>query len=117
MAADTISVPTSAFPAEVSDLELSLAQLSEDMLSDGDKMKQELKKSITLFNASLEKAVTSVQRSLHTLNKKIEQMTSACTDRCVEHAASSVVSAFPAPVKRKNTTQKAATNNKKTKII
>ena len=87
------------------------------MLSDGEKMKQELKKSLALFNASLERAVTSVQRSLQTLNKKLEQMTSACTERCVDHAASSVVSAFPPPVKRKNTTQKTGPNTKKTKFI
>ena len=87
------------------------------MLSDGEKMKQELKKSLDSFNVSLERAVTNVQRSLQTLNKKLEQMTSACTERCVDHAVHSVISAFPPPVKRKNTSQKTGQNTKKTKMI
>ena len=56
-----------------------LNQLDADMFDDGQRLKQEIDKYIKTFNSSLNKTVGGIQRTLNTLNKKIQEMDTICT--------------------------------------
>ena len=86
------------------DLMRQLQQLDPDLLDDGEKTKNELKKFTSSFESSFNKAMTSIQRSINTLNKKIEIMDTACSERCIAHASRAYIATNPPPkqaVKRK----------------